>query len=516
MKNKAIVFFLLIVFLYSSSALSAKEYSQNGSEQNGSVFSEEENYTPFFEDVPTDAWYFDAVAYLFNRNAVQGTGDLNFSPNDPITRAEFLDVISHLDEEGKNNVKDTAYFADVPKESWYYSSVQWGVDNGIILGKDETHFYPNQFLTREEAAVIVYRFSERIIGEKWDIRTATSSFLDDSDISRWAEPAVATLSKNSIISGYQDGTFKPLKEVTRAEAVQLLGNYLLSDKSEIEIEFDEWEEILNLKQKTDVELAELGYTSEEISYIRNFNIRSQIYILQQYTDEQLKNQGYSTEEINEIRAINVFSASPSSYTPSATKSFASNRIKVSIVIEKLQSTTPKSYAVVYSTWEWTKKPFILYRDAVFLGWNQEMKFMDQHPTKSRRTLYRKNEKTGAITTWRSGPYQNYENYDMNKSIQIGLFSLGEIVDQDTVIGFGENNKPISATRYYYNYTYKGCARIALEKKSLVKSIKANITYAHYIKKVNSLSYSFDSDKMKFTTSPYTAYKYSLSASRTNK
>lgn len=296
----------------------------------------------------------------------------------------------------------------------------------------------------------------------------------------------------------------------------MLRQYLLSGGESVVYEFNEWDYILSLQDKSTEDLTDMGYTSEDIDFIKNFRVANEIQKLQALPDNQLLTRGYSQEEISELKGLSSISLSSNSTEAqlSARDTFGAARLKMYITVEKLQSTLPNSYAVIYTEWAWEKVPHVVEKDASFIGWNQNMRFMDQHPNKSRRTLYRKDYRSNEVRIWTSGFFRNYENYHMNKAVQIGLFSLGDQVCSEVVHYIdAKNGEYATDVLPIYDFTYKGCARVALEKNALVHNIQANLSYSHSIVKLNSISYTFDTSTMNFKVSP-NMYKllYSLKES----
>lgn len=485
--------------------------------------SNKENFVPFFEDVSSDAWYFDAVAYLYDRGSIHGTSLTNFSPDKEITRAEFIKILGAT--AGVNNTLDytLSCFNDVSEDSWYAPYIQWGVNNNITVGKNESEFLPDMFLTREEAATMIYRLGNSIENEEWNSITPNYIINDKTKISSWAFEAVNTLIENNIIRGYVDGNFEPDKFITRAEAAQLLSNYLLSDGEIIEVKFNEWDYIIELQGKTDAELLLMGFSENDIIKIKNFTVEKELQKLKNTPNNILSNMGYNDSQIAQLKSTPSLPSNENGgirLSSSATDTFGVANLRLYITIEKLQSTVPNSYAVIYTEWEWESFPGIWKKDAVFIGWNQNMKFMDNHPTKSRRTIYHKNTKSGEISTWTSGFFRNYENYYMNKSVQIGLFNMSEYLGsyKTLVIDAKDQAKWKTVEIDYYDIAYKGCARVALEKTNIassIKSIKGTISYAHYLIMQNNLSYTFNNSSMIFSINPNPSYQWSISTSQYN-
>lgn len=172
-----------------------------------------------FADVNQNDWFYPAVSTLAGSGIVSGDINGNFRPQDNITRAEFAKLIvsAFSVPEGK------AEFADVPETSWYAPYVSNAAACGIVGGY-EGKFNPDSYITRQDAAVIIYRVSKLFNIEYTGFEEAD----DMENVSLYAWTAVGTLMKNGIVNGVGDGSFMPLSNITRAEAVQLLYNSIIS------------------------------------------------------------------------------------------------------------------------------------------------------------------------------------------------------------------------------------------------------------------------------------------------
>ncbi len=169
-----------------------------------------------FDDVAETDWYFEAVNYLKWNSIVQG--NLNyFYPNDNITRAELVTMLNNAFGISGDEYT-TASFDDVSADAWYYDVVVKAAGAGLVLG-DGTNFNPNTYVTRQDAAVMVYRFISKA-GIK--MSSEDMSFDDAASISDYAKDAVAALSGNGIINGMGNNCFEPANTTTRAQVAQII------------------------------------------------------------------------------------------------------------------------------------------------------------------------------------------------------------------------------------------------------------------------------------------------------
>lgn len=180
------------------------------------VFDEETTvFVQYFDDVETGVWYFYPVECLHAAGIVNGRGNGLFCPDDTVSRAEFAAMLYRVfgKEGGSCN------FADVPEGSWFHEAAAWAQNAGVIYGRDETHFAPYDPVTRQEAAAMLYRLADgRPEGDK-------TGFSDNEQIAPYALEAVVYLSEHGIVKGSK-GRFYPLGALTRAETASLLFEFI--------------------------------------------------------------------------------------------------------------------------------------------------------------------------------------------------------------------------------------------------------------------------------------------------
>jgi len=160
-------------------------------------------------------WAKEEIQYLLSKGIVSGYGDGSFRPDKEITRAEFVKIVNGIfgyQELGQVN------FTDVKETDWFYNEIAKAVKAGYISGYGDGTMRPNNLITRQEAA--------KIIGMVYDLEEteSTDSFVDASQIGNWAIGYVNALREKGYISGYEDGTFRPNRPITRAEAVKIIVN----------------------------------------------------------------------------------------------------------------------------------------------------------------------------------------------------------------------------------------------------------------------------------------------------
>ncbi|QUL53214.1 S-layer homology domain-containing protein [Paenibacillus tritici] len=180
-------------------------------------------YSKQFSDVPAMHWAFDALRELSAKHLIQGVSELAYQPARNMTRAEFVQLTAkalRLSGDG-----GTAAFADVPEGAWYQQALSGMVQAGLITGRSPGAFQPNAEISREEMTVILMRAYHKQQGSS-PAAAGSLSVKDAAEISDWAAGHVAEAAALGLVKGRADGTFAPKAPATRAEAAQMLLNYM--------------------------------------------------------------------------------------------------------------------------------------------------------------------------------------------------------------------------------------------------------------------------------------------------
>ena len=184
---------------------------------------------PPFRDMVGD-WANEAVQRLVDAGAVQGYPDGTFRPNQQVTRAEFVKMLvtavpkAFARETSPTSVVEFADFEQLPE--WAKPSVKQAALSGIVTGFADGAFHANRPLSRQEAMTIIVRSLDSAYRQDID-PVLPLPFTDLDQFGDWAVPFAALAVGDDLISGYEDGTFRPRKSVSRAEAAVLV-NRLLS------------------------------------------------------------------------------------------------------------------------------------------------------------------------------------------------------------------------------------------------------------------------------------------------
>lgn len=172
-----------------------------------------------FKDVPGTHWAYEFVSLLSSKGVIDGVGDGLFDPNGIVTRAQFVKMLAGV--LGAVPTGTISTFKDVPGNAWYAGYVAWAYTNGITGGVDDEHFAPDAGVTREQICTLIARAADNY-GIDLPIRENAISFIDEASISAYASESIVKMQRVGIISGYEDGSFRPQNGATRAEAAKLL------------------------------------------------------------------------------------------------------------------------------------------------------------------------------------------------------------------------------------------------------------------------------------------------------
>ena len=173
-----------------------------------------------FTDTANDAWWHDGIHYCLDNGLMVGVSATKFDPTGNITRGMIVTILWRLESEPYVNYAMS--FKDVPVEQWYTEAVRWAASEKIVSGYDTEHFGPNDPITREQLATILYNYTKSkgqgFTGD-WMFLL---DFVDRADISEWADEAVHWCSAKGIVNGKAGKVFDPQGTATRAEAAAVI------------------------------------------------------------------------------------------------------------------------------------------------------------------------------------------------------------------------------------------------------------------------------------------------------
>ena len=173
-----------------------------------------------FTDVAADAWYHDAVAYVYDNGMMNGVTENTFAPNATTTRGMIVTMLHRL--EGKPGVNYLLPFGDVPEGLWYTEAVRWAASEGIVNGVSDTSYAPDNAITREQMAAILYRYAQYKGYDTSVGGMSLAEYTDADQISSYATTAMQWANENGLITGRTDTTLVPQGTATRAEVATIL------------------------------------------------------------------------------------------------------------------------------------------------------------------------------------------------------------------------------------------------------------------------------------------------------
>ena len=180
-----------------------------------------------FTDIDPNAWYHDGVHWALANGIMSGYGNGIFKPNAPTSRAMIVQILYNL--EGRPAATGAMDFDDVAEGAWYYDAVRWAYGAGIIDGYGNGKFGPDNAITREQMAAILYRHAKT----KGQGFTGAWMFLlenpDASAVSSWADEAMHWMVMNEVIKGRENGMLDPKGNGTRAEIAMIMMRYCTLD-----------------------------------------------------------------------------------------------------------------------------------------------------------------------------------------------------------------------------------------------------------------------------------------------
>jgi hypothetical protein len=188
----------------------------------GGETSEGAGWANKFTDVKGTDWFYGAVQFACSNNLFQGTAETVFSPNDMMTRAMFVTVLGRMAKADTANYRND--FRDVAPGQYYTGCVAWASANGIAAGDGDGAFRPNDMITREQMALILYRYVKYMGGDVSDTdNTKSLSYPDYAITMDAAKEAVSWAVNEGIIAG-SGGNLEPKGKATRAQVARIMKN----------------------------------------------------------------------------------------------------------------------------------------------------------------------------------------------------------------------------------------------------------------------------------------------------
>ena len=174
-------------------------------------------HNPFL-DVKSNDWFYDDVLDAYDAGYMEGITKNTFKPNSPLSRAQAAYTFAKVAEAELEGLVVTSDFEDVTASTTYATAITWANEAGVEIGYGNGKFGPNDSLTREQLALMLYR----TYGNGAEVLTWEGDFTDQDDVSDWAEAAVRWAVQMDLLEGTDAGELLPQGTVTRAEAAALL------------------------------------------------------------------------------------------------------------------------------------------------------------------------------------------------------------------------------------------------------------------------------------------------------
>lgn len=182
-----------------------------------------------FRDVPAPSnWAHEGIDYCVRHGLMSGFDATTFSPDTVSTRAQIVMILYNLSGDTTDYSKYYVPFTDVRPSTWYYNAVAWGYDKDIVAGMSTTTFAPDGLITREQMAVLLYGYTEKYAPAYLGGAASLNGFPDAASVSNWAYAAMSWAVGNGLISGIaSDGAdyLAPSGGATRAQIAAIMMRY---------------------------------------------------------------------------------------------------------------------------------------------------------------------------------------------------------------------------------------------------------------------------------------------------
>ncbi len=175
-----------------------------------------------YTDMPPDHWAYADVEYVSRLGLMSGVGESCFAPESSTDRAMIVTILWRL--EGKPLVNDRHAFRDVPEGQWYSAAVRWAAAEGITDGYSTTAFGPNDKVTREQMAVILYRYA-LFKGYDTSRKNELSEFSDVEKVSSWAQEGLSWANAAGLVNGMPGELLAPQAHATRCQTAAILHRF---------------------------------------------------------------------------------------------------------------------------------------------------------------------------------------------------------------------------------------------------------------------------------------------------
>lgn len=170
-----------------------------------------------FMDMDRNAWYYDAVVYVYQNNIMNGVSNTAFDAEAKVSRAQMCQTLFNIEDVYSIG---SSSFSDVRPGAWYYDAITWAADNGIVKGMGNGTFSPNTPITREQMVVMLYRYAQ-YKGHNISINTVLRQYTDAKRLYD-SKYAFAWAIGEGYITGTSNTTLSPYESATRGQMAAIL------------------------------------------------------------------------------------------------------------------------------------------------------------------------------------------------------------------------------------------------------------------------------------------------------
>lgn len=174
-----------------------------------------------YTDLDMGAWYHDGIHYCLDEGLMDGVGTGLFAPNATTSRAMIVTILWRL--QGSPEAEAAEMFTDVAPGDWYADAIAWAASEGVAEGYEDGSFRPNDAITREQLAAMLWRYAG-----KPEAEDALSVFTDGADTSGWAQQAMSWAVARGLITGVDSDSLSPKGQATRAQTATILMRFAQS------------------------------------------------------------------------------------------------------------------------------------------------------------------------------------------------------------------------------------------------------------------------------------------------
>ncbi len=194
-------------------------------ETSAPLSSDEFTQVKAFNDVADNFWGKPSITQMCSIGLMSGTSPTTFAPNDTTTRAMLVKVLYNM--QGEPNASEYENpFKDVKEGQWYTNAIKWAYAKGVVAGTSKDTYSPNDTITREQFATILYRYAKEIENRDVSKQANASTFTDFNQTSEYAKTAIRWANAEGYITGMTPTVLNPKGSATRAQMASILSRYL--------------------------------------------------------------------------------------------------------------------------------------------------------------------------------------------------------------------------------------------------------------------------------------------------